>query len=78
MRSDSLTTTINIRDHELSDQRAHEASAWIEALQHPNAEVRAAFAAWLKKSPLNVAELLVMLSVEEAIGGTPIDWAHDG
>jgi ferric-dicitrate binding protein FerR (iron transport regulator) len=69
---------MGIRDHEPSDTRAHEASAWIEALQNPNAEARAAFVEWLKQSPLNVAELLMMLTVEEAIAETHIDRAHDG
>lgn len=36
---------------------------------NPNREVEAEFAAWLKQSPLNVAEFLIMLSVDEAIAG---------
>ena len=68
---------MGIRDHENSVRRAHEASAWMEALQNPNADARAALVEWLKQSPFNVAELLMMLSVEEAISGTDIDQALD-
>jgi hypothetical protein len=49
----------------------------MEALQNPNADARAALVEWLKQSPFNVAELLMMLSVEEAISGTDIDEALD-
>jgi transmembrane sensor len=46
---------------------AHQASAWVQILFDPTAEQRAAFVKWLKDSPRNVRDLLIMLTVEQAL-----------
>jgi hypothetical protein len=57
-----------MRDRKRVNARALQASAWIEALQNPTSKVNAEFVAWLKRSPSNVLDFLIMLSVEETLG----------
>jgi len=46
---------------------SHRASGWIEALRGAGPKRRAEFVAWLKESPRNVHELLLMLAVDRAL-----------
>jgi len=47
--------------------QAQEASAWVEALCNPSPAQRAAFVAWLKDSPRNVQDFLLMLTIDNAL-----------
>jgi hypothetical protein len=55
-------------DRERASAHALEASAWLEALRNPTSKVNAEFVAWLKQSPSNVLEFLMLHSVEKALG----------
>jgi transmembrane sensor len=46
---------------------AHRASVWVEALRDAGPQQRAEFIAWLKESPRNVQELLLILAVDRAL-----------
>jgi transmembrane sensor len=52
---------------QLEQLLAHRASAWLETLRDPTLEERAAFVAWLKESPRNVQDFLLMLSLDRAL-----------
>jgi transmembrane sensor len=46
---------------------AQRASAWLQALLDPSAEQRTQFVKWLKESPRNVRDFLLMLTLEQAL-----------
>jgi len=46
---------------------SHRASGWIEALRDAGPKRRGEFVAWLKESPRNVHEFLLMLAVDRAL-----------
>jgi transmembrane sensor len=52
---------------QLEQLLAHRASAWLETLRNPTQAERAAFVAWLKESPRNVQDFLLMLSLDRAL-----------
>jgi transmembrane sensor len=56
---------------QLESLHAQRASAWVEALRNPKAGDRARFVSWLKESPRNVRDFLIMLSIDHAL--TEID-----
>ena len=56
---------------------SHLASGWIETLRHAGPKRRAEFVAWLKESPRNVHELLLMLAVDRALEHLDADRVRD-
>jgi transmembrane sensor len=52
---------------QLEQLLAHRASAWLETLRDPTQAERAAFVVWLKESPPNVQDFLLMLSLDRAL-----------
>jgi transmembrane sensor len=54
-------------EQQLAALQAQQASAWVQILQNPSAEQRAAFVQWLKCSPMNVRDFLLMLTIERAL-----------
>jgi len=46
---------------------AQQASAWLESLRRPNPGAEARFVSWLKESPRNVRDFLIMLSLDHAL-----------
>jgi transmembrane sensor len=62
---------------QLEHLRAQQASAWIEALRNPTRDDEAAFVAWLKESPRNVREFLLMWSVDRALDDLDSKRQHD-
>jgi transmembrane sensor len=61
----------------LEELLAQQASQWVEILRDPSAEQRIAFIAWLKESPRNVRDFLLMLTVDQALDGIDARHAHD-
>jgi len=52
---------------QLENLHALQASTWVETMRDPSPKDRAAFVAWLKESPRNVREFLLMTSLDEAL-----------
>ena len=52
---------------QLDSLYAQQASRWVETMRSPHAGDEARFVAWLKESPRNVREFLLMLSVDHAL-----------
>jgi transmembrane sensor len=52
---------------QLEHLHAQAASSWVQALREPNPEQRAAFVVWLKESPRNVRDFLLMLSLDREL-----------
>jgi transmembrane sensor len=69
--------SIPTQNRQLEYLHAEQASAWIEILRHPSAEQRAAFVAWLKESPLNVREFLLLHTLDQALDGLDTAGAYD-
>jgi transmembrane sensor len=59
------------RQRYIEELHAAQASAWVETLRNPAPADEAEFVAWLKESPRNVRDFLLMYSVDEAL--TDID-----
>jgi len=55
------------RSRQLESLYARQASAWLEALRHPGPGDEAGFVRWLKESPRNVRDFLLMLSLDRAL-----------
>jgi transmembrane sensor len=60
---------MEMRSRPLEQWHAQQASAWIEVLRNPQSGDRDRFVAWLKESPRNVREFLLMLSLERSLEG---------
>ena len=58
---------------QLESLHAQRASAWIEVLRNPTSGDRARFVSWLKESPRNVRDFLIMLSIDHALTGIDAD-----
>jgi transmembrane sensor len=56
---------------------SQQVSAWIEVLRSPTQEQRASFVRWLKESPRNVREFLVMYAIEQAMGALDPERTRD-
>ena len=52
---------------QLENLHALQASTWVETMRDPSPKDRAAFVAWLKESPRNVREFLLMTSLDGAL-----------
>jgi transmembrane sensor len=60
-------TRLDQQTRQLEALHAQQASAWLEALRHPGPGDEARFIAWLKESPRNVRDFLLMLTVDQAL-----------
>jgi transmembrane sensor len=63
--------------HRLEELLAQQASQWIEIMRAPSAQQRAAFVAWLKDSPRNVRDILLMLTVDQTLEHIDAKRLHD-
>jgi transmembrane sensor len=61
----------------LEELLAQQASQWIETLRDPSAQQRAAFVAWLKDSPRNVRDFLLMLTIDQSLDTVDSKRLHD-
>jgi len=52
---------------QLESLYAQQASSWVEIMRHPSRGEDRRFVAWLKESPRNVRDFLLMLSVDHAL-----------
>ena len=58
---------MDTKTRQLEELLAHQASVWLEVLGNPSAEQQAAFVAWLKESPRNVRDFLLMLTLDREL-----------
>src|SRR5476651_2529199 len=65
------------KTRQLEILHAQQASSWVETMRHPNQGDEQRFVAWLKESPHNVREFLLMLSVDHALGELDARRLHD-
>ena len=65
------------RTQQLENLHALQASAWVETMRDPTPKDRAAFVAWLKESPRNVRDFLLMVSVDRALDDLDGQHEHD-
>lgn len=56
---------------------AQQASAWVEVLRRPSPGDETRFVAWLKESPRNVRDFLLMLTVDQALQELDAKRLHD-
>jgi transmembrane sensor len=68
---------MNNESRRLEELLAQQASRWIETLRDPGPRERAAFVAWLKESPRNVRDFLLMLTIEESLNNLDAKRMHD-
>jgi transmembrane sensor len=66
-------TAMDPKTRQLEALHAQQASAWLESLRRPNAGAEARFVSWLKESPRNVRDFLIMLSLDHALSGIDAD-----
>ena len=59
---------MDAKTRQLESLHAQQASAWLETLRRPSAGDEARFVSWLKESPRNVRDFLIMLSLDHALG----------
>jgi transmembrane sensor len=59
---------MDAKTRQLESLHAQQASAWLETLHHPKSGDEARFVSWLKESPRNVRDFLIMLSLDHALG----------
>ena len=59
---------MDAKTRQLESLHAQQASAWLETLHHPKSGDEARFVSWLKESPRNVRDFLIMLSLDDALG----------
>ena len=64
-------------DTDLEKLVARRASGWIEELQDATPQERAAFVAWLKESPGNVRDFLLLSMIDESLGTVDPERSHD-
>lgn len=62
---------------ELENLHALQASSWVETMRDPSPKNQAAFVAWLKESPRNVRDFLLMISVDRALDDLDSEHLHD-
>jgi transmembrane sensor len=55
------------QNSQLEFLNAQQASAWVKMLHEQSFEQRAAFVTWLKESPRNVREFLIVLTIDRAL-----------
>jgi transmembrane sensor len=65
------------RTQQLENLHALQASTWVETMRDPSPKDQAAFVAWLKESPRNVRDFLLMLSVDRALDDLDAERLHD-
>jgi transmembrane sensor len=65
------------KTRQLETWYAQQASSWVEAMRHPNPGDEVRFVAWLKESPRNVRDFLLMLSVDRALEDLDPARLHD-
>lgn len=65
------------RNNSLDYLHAQQASAWLETLRNAGPEQRAAFVAWLKESPRNVREILLMVAIDQTLERLDAQHLHD-
>lgn len=65
------------KTRQLETLYAQQTSSWVETMRHPNPGDEQRFVAWLKESPRNVREFLLMLSVDHALGELDARRLHD-
>ena len=58
---------MDTRTRQLESLHAQQASAWVEALRCPGSGDEARFVGWLKESPRNVRDFLIMFSLDQAL-----------
>jgi transmembrane sensor len=58
---------MDTRTRQLESLHAQQASAWVEVLRRPDSGDEARFVGWLKESPRNVRDFLVMFSLDQAL-----------
>jgi len=68
---------MNQQTRQLEALYAQQASAWVEALRHPRPGDETRFVAWLKESPRNVRDFLLMLTVDHALEELDAKRLHD-
>lgn len=69
--------SVSASARQLEHWHALEASAWIETLRCPKPGDEARFVSWLKESPRNVRDFLLMLSVEQSLDRLDAARRHD-
>lgn len=67
----------NITGQDLERLHAEQASAWLEMQPHASPEQRIAFVAWLKESPRNVRDILLMMTLDQALEHMDAGHSHD-
>lgn len=66
-------TPMDPKTRQLETLHAQQASAWLESLRRPNPGAEARFVSWLKQSPRNVRDFLIMLSLDHALSEIDAD-----
>jgi transmembrane sensor len=65
------------RTQQLENLHALQASTWVETMRDPSPMDQAAFVAWLKESPRNVRDFLLMLSLDRALDDLDAEHRHN-
>jgi transmembrane sensor len=65
------------KSRQLEPLYAQQASSWVETMRHPTAGDEARFITWLKESPRNVRDFLLMLSIDHALERLDPERLHD-
>jgi transmembrane sensor len=72
-----MSLVVDQKTRQLEALYAQQASSWVEAMRHPNPGDEARFVCWLKESPRNVRDFLLMLSVDHALDELDAERLHD-
>jgi transmembrane sensor len=64
-------------DTDLEKLLARRASRWIEELHDATTQERSAFVAWLKESPANVRNFLLLSMIDQSLGAVDPERTHD-
>ena len=65
------------KTRQLETWYAQQASSWVEIMRRPKPGDQARFVAWLKESPRNVRDFLLMLSLDQALEELDPERLHD-
>jgi transmembrane sensor len=65
------------RTQQLENLHALQASTWVETMRDPSPKDQATFVAWLKESPRNVRDFLLMISVDRALDDLDAEHLRD-
>jgi len=65
------------KTRQLESLYAQQASSWVETMSHPKPGDEQRFVAWLKESPRNVRDFMLMLSLDHALGDLDAQRVHD-